>query len=82
MGFLGGVIGAVGSIVGGRQERKAISRASDQQAAAYEMGIEEQRRQFDALQELLKPYVTGGQTAFGEQQKLLGLGTPRNRPRL
>lgn len=76
MGFLGGVIGAVGSIVGGRQERKAISRASDQQAAAYEMGIEEQRRQFDALQELLKPYVTGGQTAFREQQKLLGLGTP------
>lgn len=79
MGFLGGVlgaVGAVGSIIGGKQERKAISRASDQQAAAYESGIEEQRRQFDALQELLKPYVTGGQTAFGEQQKLLGLGTP------
>lgn len=76
MGFLGGVLGAVGSIIGGKQERKAISRASDQQAAAYESGIEEQRRQFDALQELLKPYVTGGQTAFREQQKLLGLGTP------
>lgn len=76
MGFLGGVIGAVGSIIGGKQERKAISRASDQQAAAYESGIEEQRRQFDALQELLKPYVTGGQEAFGSQQKLLGLGTP------
>lgn len=79
MGFLGGVIGAVGavgSIIGGKQERKAISRASDQQAAAYESGIEEQRRQFDALQELLKPYVTGGQEAFGSQQKLIGLGTP------
>lgn len=76
MGFLGGVIGAVGSIVGGRQERKAISRASDQQAAAYEMGIEEQRRQFDALQALLKPYIEGGQGAFGAQQQLLGLGTP------
>lgn len=76
MSFLGGVIGAVGSIVGGRQERKAISRASDQQAAAYEMGIEEQRRQFDALQELLKPFIEGGQSAFGSQQKLIGLGTP------
>jgi hypothetical protein len=40
------------------------------------MGIDEQRRQFDVMQELLNPYIQGGTQAFQAQQRLLGLGTP------
>lgn len=73
MSFIGNVLG---SITGARSAAKAAERASGQQVAASEAAIEEQRRQFDALQELLKPFVEGGQSAFGAQQQLIGLGTP------
>jgi len=38
------------------------------------MSVEEQRRQFDAIQKLLKPYVTAGTGALSAQQNLIGLG--------
>lgn len=50
-------IGAAGSILSGRQQAKAAGRAADAQNAADARAIEEQQRQFDALQALMKPYV-------------------------
>jgi len=37
------------------------------------MQIEESQRQFDAIQELLKPYSQAGVGALGQQQALIGL---------
>lgn len=73
MSFLGKVIGG---ITGASSAAKAAERASGQQVEAYQAGIDEQRRQFDALQALLKPYIEGGTSAFQAQQELTGLGTP------
>lgn len=73
MSFIGK---ALGKITGASDAAKAAERASGQQIESYNAGIEEQRRQFDALQALLKPYIEGGQGAFGAQQQLIGLGTP------
>lgn len=68
---------AGGSLLGGlyssRQQSKAAGRAADAQSAAAEAGIEEQRRQFDAIQKLLEPYVQAGTGALTGQQDLLGL---------
>lgn len=52
-------------VVGGMMQSRAASKAAGAQTQAAEMGIEEQRRQFDAVQEILKPYVTAGTTAIG-----------------
>jgi hypothetical protein len=74
---------AVGSLVGGitgaTAAGKAAEKAGGVQAAAAQAGVEEQRRQFDKLVEIMAPYVQagvggGGATgALQAQQELLGL---------
>jgi hypothetical protein len=68
----------------------AAESAAAAQTGASQAGIEEQRRQFDKVQELLKPYSMAGEKALGglapfaaagapaleEQQALLGLRGP------
>jgi hypothetical protein len=54
----------------------AASEAAGIQGAAAEQGIAEQRRQFDALQALLKPYTEAGLPALQQQQALIGLQGP------
>jgi hypothetical protein len=91
MSFVGDAIGSVvGGITGAKQSAKAAGKAADTQAAAAQAGVDEQKRQFDALVELMAPYVeagTGaisrltpyeqaGQQAFGQQQALIGLQGP------
>lgn len=77
-------------LVGGIMQADAASEAASIQAGASQAGIEEQRRQFDALQALLKPYTDvggpalvglqpyakAGEPAFEQQQALLGLKGP------
>ena len=58
------------------QARQAAKGAAGAQAAAAQGGIDEERRQFDAIQALLKPFITGGTGAFTAQQNLIGLGGP------
>lgn len=70
MSFIGNVLG---SITGASQAGKAAERAGQTQAAAAERGIEEQRRQFDTLVELMSPYVQAGTGAMQQQQALIGL---------
>lgn len=54
-------------------QTEASQYAADAQAAATEKGIAEQRRQFDAVQKILNPYVQQGDKANWMQGALLGL---------
>lgn len=58
------------------RQASAAKKAANTQADAAQAGIDEQRRQFDATQELLKPWVTNGTTAQNGQNDLLGLNGP------
>lgn len=53
--------------------KTAAKEASKAQQNASQQGMEEQRRQFDALQQLMKPYVESGAGALSGQNDLLGL---------
>lgn len=75
MSFVGDLIGdVVGGITGAKQAGEAGERAGQIQAGAAQQGIEEQRRQFDALMKLMSPYVNAGEGALGQQQAIAGLG--------
>ena len=75
------------TIVSGFMQSNAASKAADIQGAAAEKGIaqqgvssqlaiDEQRRQFDAVQKILEPFVSAGAPALKQQQALLGLSGP------
>jgi hypothetical protein len=57
-------------------QASAAGDAASIQSGAAQAGIEEQRRQFDALQALLKPYTEAGLPALEQQQAFLGLRGP------
>ena len=61
------------AIINMENQRKAASQASSAQQQASQAGIEEQRRQFEAVRELLAPYTQAGLPALQQQQALLGL---------
>jgi hypothetical protein len=54
------VIGGVVASSSASKGAKASQAAANTQAAAQGQAIDEQRRQFDSIQELLKPYVQAG----------------------
>jgi hypothetical protein len=76
---LGAVAGGLAGLSAGGQQQaaQAQSQAAGQAAAAQSQaaaeGIAEQRRQFDATQKLLSPYVQAGTPALQQQQAFLGL---------
>lgn len=74
LALLGGSI--AGGLLSSSAQKKAASTAAAAQTAAAEMGIEEQRRQFDTVQELLRPYVEAGTSALGQQLALAGVAGP------
>lgn len=77
MSAVGNFMGdTLGGITGAKQQGEAAERAGQVQAAASREGIAENRRQFDALVELMQPYVGAGETALDAQRQLIGLGTP------
>jgi len=77
-------------LLGSRTQAKAAGEAAEIQSGAAQAGIEEQRRQFDALQAILKPYVEvgapamarfqaygeAGPKAFEQQQAIAGILGP------
>jgi len=63
-------------LIGSSMQAKAAGSAAEIQSGAAEAGIAEQRRQFDALQALLKPYTEAGLPALEAQQAFLGLRGP------
>jgi hypothetical protein len=69
------------SLIGGAMQSSAARSAAGQAAGAQErsaqLGIEEQRRQFDEIRRLLEPYVAAGTPALQAQQEILGLRGPQ-----
>ena len=56
-----------------KAQKKAANTAANAQIDASEKSVEEQRRQFDAVQKLLKPYEDAGRSGLSGQQDLLGI---------
>lgn len=71
MSFIGK---AFGQITGAADAAKGAERAAQTQSQAAEAGIAEQRRQFDALVQLMQPYLGAGTEAIGGVRNLAGLG--------
>ena len=69
------VVGGTG-LISALISAKAASNAADTQAGAAQAGIEEQRRQFDAMQKILAPYTEAGTKSLAAQQDLAGLNGP------
>ena len=68
------VVGSVATgYMGSKAQKKAANTAAGAQMEASEMGVEEQRRQFDAIQKLLKPYADAGLSSLSGQQDLMGI---------
>lgn len=69
------VVGAavVGGVASSQAQKSSAKKAAAAQQETSQAGIDEQRRQFDAIQELMKPYVNAGTQGLGGQQDLLGL---------
>jgi hypothetical protein len=88
-----GALGAVASIFSGSKGSSAAKAAAEQQAKGQSAALKEQRRQFDAIKELLAPYVQAGQPdltqpyiqagpgALQGMQALAGLGGEAERQR-
>jgi hypothetical protein len=68
--------GVVGDITGSSAAASAGKRAGKIQAKAAQAGIEETRRQFDALINLMSPYVQAGAPALEQQMAMAGLRGP------
>lgn len=64
----------ISGYMGSEAQSDAADEASGAQRDASAAGIAEERRQFDQVRELLKPYIDAGTGAIGQQQALLGLG--------
>lgn len=56
----------------------AAEEAGQAQETSAALGVRETRRQFDAVQELMRPYVSAGTSALSAQQNLIGLGGAAN----
>jgi len=73
------ILGMVGASAGGGLLQgilgaRAARTGANAQVASAQMGIDEQRRQFDAISTLMQPYVQAGTGALQGQQDLIGLG--------
>lgn len=72
----GAAITVVGGLASADAQRSAGNKAADKDIRAQQLAIDEQKRQFDAIQKLLSPFVTGGTSAFAAQGDLAGLNGP------
>lgn len=66
-------LSAGSSIIGAGAESRAADNASAAQLAATQLGIDEQKRQFDAIQKLYQPYIGAGSKSLGGMMDLTGL---------
>ena len=73
---LAGIAVGGSTLISGMMQADAASSAAGIQGAAAQAGIDEQRRQFDTVQKLLKDYTETGPGALAAQQTLLGLKGP------
>lgn len=67
---------AGGALASGVMGSRAQRKAAEAQEEGGRLQVEEQRRQFDRMQEVLAPYVEGGEEALEAQRALIGLAGP------
>lgn len=74
MGTAAVIIGStlVGGALQSQTIRESTEKATKAQTESTEAGIEEARRQFDAAQELLAPFVQAGETSLTSMMALSG----------
>lgn len=77
--LIGGAIGAVGSIIGGSNNSKAINKATDATVQANAQNLAMQKEIYGENKQTLAPFVNAGTQATGAINALLGL-TPTNQP--
>ena len=65
-------LSAGASLIGANQSASAASAASEAQTASAQAGIDEQRRQFDTIQQNLSPFIEAGGQGLAGQLALLG----------
>lgn len=70
MSFIGDV---VGDILGTNQQASAAQNASQTQSASYDKAIEEQKRQYNKIIEMMQPFLTAGAGGLSQYQNLLGV---------
>ena len=73
---LAGIAVGGATLVSGLAQADAASDAAAAQTQASEAGIAEQRRQFNKVQELLKPYVEAGTGAIEGLEPFAAAGVP------
>jgi hypothetical protein len=66
-------VAVVGSVASANASKQAARDAAGAQSYAAELGVAEQRRQFDSLQKMMAPYTAAGLPALAGQRDLLGL---------
>ena len=76
MAIVGSAIGAVGSIIGGKQQAKAADKAAQAQVEAAKIATAEQKRQFDEMMKRTEPQYQLGLSALGKQAFYAGVGAP------
>lgn len=74
-GILTGAVLLGGSALSSGAQSRAANRATDAQSDAAYAAIDEQRRQFDQLRQLLSPYAEAGEPALQGMLDLAGLGS-------
>ena len=73
---LAGIAVGGATLISGMAQADAAESAAAAQTGASQAGIEEQRRQFDKVQELLKPYSMAGEKALGGLEPFAAAGAP------
>ena len=68
-----GGVGLYSANKSSKAQSSAANQASQAQSEGDRLAIEEQKRQFDAIQKLLAPYNQAGTQGLSAQQDLLGL---------
>lgn len=65
--------GIGGALLSSSATKSAANTASNAQDRAAQLGIDQQNKQFEAVQKLLSPFVTAGTGSLTAQQDVLGL---------
>lgn len=63
----------IGGMMSSSAQSNAANTAAGAQTQAAQLGVDENRRQFQQVQALLSPFVNAGTSALGQQKNLLGL---------
>lgn len=76
-----GISGA-SSILSSRKSASATQDAATAQVEAADLGIDEQRRQFEAVQEMLSPFINKGNRAMQRMANIAGINGQRKQARV